>query len=55
MGSRTGAVVIGAAFCAVMVANLLTCRCALNRMLGINSCSARAARAAARQTAESLG
>ena len=55
VGSRTGAVVIGTAFCAVMAANLLTGRCAFNRMLGINSCSARAARAAARQTAESLG
>lgn len=54
-GSRMGAVVIGTAFCAVMAANLLTCRCALNKMLGINSCPIRAARAAARQTAESLG
>lgn len=54
-GSRVGAFGIGALFCAVMAANLLTCRCALNRMLGINSCPGRAARAAARQTAESLG
>ena len=40
-GSRLGAVVIGALFCAVMATNLLTCRCRLNRVLGINSCASR--------------
>lgn len=55
LGSRMGAVGIGVAFCAVMAANLLTCRCALNRMLGINSCPSRAAREAAGQAAGSLG
>lgn len=45
-GSRLGAVAIGSIFCAVMAANLLTCRCALNRALGINSCRFRKAREA---------
>lgn len=39
MGSRAGAVAIGLAFCAVMIFNLVTRRCMLNRLLGIRSCS----------------
>lgn len=38
MGSRVGAVAIGLAFCAVMIFNLVTRRCMLNRLLGIHSC-----------------
>ena len=38
MGSRAGAVAIGLAFCAVMIFNLVTRRCMLNRLLGIESC-----------------
>lgn len=46
VGSRMGAVAIGALFCAIMVANLLTCRCPLNRAFGINSCPFRDRKAA---------
>jgi hypothetical protein len=53
-GGRLGAAVIGAAFCAVMAANLRTRRCGLNRIPGINSSTLRASRIV-RQTAESLG
>lgn len=55
MGSRMGAVAIGLVFCAVMAANLLTCRCPLNRALGINSCPFRDRNKAAEGTAATLG
>jgi hypothetical protein len=38
MGSRPGAVAIGLVFCVIMVFNLVTRRCLLNRLLGIQSC-----------------
>jgi len=53
-GSRMGAVAIGALFCAVMVANLLTCRCPLNRAFGINSCLFRDGNKAAEGTSVTL-
>lgn len=37
-GGRPGAVAAGLAFMALMAANLFNHRCALNRLLGINSC-----------------
>lgn len=39
MGNRAGAVAIGLVFCAVMAFNLVTRRCMLNRLLGIQSCA----------------
>jgi hypothetical protein len=42
-GSRMGAVVIGMVFCAAIAANILTCSCALNRLMGINSCPGQSA------------
>lgn len=38
-GGRAGAVAIGLVFCAVMIFNLVTRRCMLNRLLGIQSCA----------------
>lgn len=38
MGSRPGAVAVGLVFCGIMVFNLVTRRCLLNRLLGIQSC-----------------
>jgi|CXWL01.1.fsa_nt_gi hypothetical protein len=55
VGSRIGAVAIGALFCAVMTANLLTCRCPLNRAFGINSCPFRDRNKATEGTAVTLG
>lgn len=37
-GGRPGAVAVGVACMALMAANLLNHRCALNRLMGINSC-----------------
>lgn len=37
-GGRPAAVAVGLSFMALMAANLLNHRCALNRLLGINSC-----------------
>jgi len=37
-GGRPGALAVGLSFMALMAANLLNHRCALNRLLGINSC-----------------
>jgi hypothetical protein len=37
-GGRPGAVAVGLSVMALMAANLLNHRCALNRLLGINSC-----------------
>ena len=39
IGRPLGAVVTGLVFCAIIVSNLVTRRCALNRLLGIDSCS----------------
>lgn len=39
LGSRLAAVVLGVFFCTVMLSNLITRRCGLNRMLGIDSCA----------------
>ncbi len=38
IGSPLGAVVTGLGFCAMIISNLVTRRCTLNRLLGINSC-----------------
>jgi len=39
LGSRLGAVVLGIFFCGIMLTNLITRRCGLNRLLGIDSCA----------------
>lgn len=39
LGSRTGAVTLGLFFSAVILTNLVTRRCALNHLLGIDSCN----------------
>ena len=39
IGQPLGAVVTGLGFCAMIASNLVTRRCSLNRLLGIDSCS----------------